>query len=56
LFNVKTKKYGSYIISLGELEEWGENNQNIPTNQNKPFVVSHKILYGDEAQVEYARS
>ncbi|CAF4957039.1 unnamed protein product, partial [Rotaria sp. Silwood1] len=42
------KKYGSHKISLGELEQWCENNQNIPTDENESFVVSYKILYNDE--------
>ncbi|CAF3126805.1 unnamed protein product [Rotaria sp. Silwood2] len=42
------KKYGSHKISLGGLEQWCENNQDIPTDENESFVVSYKILYNDE--------
>ncbi|CAF1023430.1 unnamed protein product [Rotaria sordida] len=48
LRGVDRNKYGTYIISLGESEEWCKNNLNIPTDPNKPFVVSYKILYNDE--------
>ncbi|CAF1480218.1 unnamed protein product [Rotaria sp. Silwood1] len=44
----KKNKYGSHKISLGELGQWCENNQNIPTDENESFVVSYKILYNDE--------
>ncbi|CAF2936935.1 unnamed protein product, partial [Rotaria sp. Silwood2] len=44
----KKKKFGSYIVSLGELEQWCEQNVNILTDENKYFVVSYKIMYSDE--------
>ncbi|CAF1030694.1 unnamed protein product [Didymodactylos carnosus] len=46
------KKYGSYIISLGELEQWCQDNSNVPANENTAFVVSYKILYDVEEDEE----
>ncbi len=48
MYIIKKKKYGSHKISLGELEQWCENNQSIPTDENESFVISYKILYDDE--------
>ncbi|CAF3862535.1 unnamed protein product [Rotaria sp. Silwood1] len=48
----KRKKYGSYTISLGELDQWCQNNSNVPTDENQAFVVSYKILYDDEDEDE----
>ncbi|CAF2157720.1 unnamed protein product [Rotaria magnacalcarata] len=48
LVQIKKKKFGSYIISLGELEQWCEQNVNIPTDENKYFAVSYKIVYSDD--------
>jgi hypothetical protein len=48
----RRKKYGSYIISLGELEQWCQDNSNVPANENTAFVVSYKILYDDEEDEE----
>ncbi|CAF3898545.1 unnamed protein product [Rotaria sp. Silwood1] len=44
----KRKKYGSHTISLGELDQWCQDNSNVPSDENKAFVVSYKILYDDE--------
>ncbi|CAF1545409.1 unnamed protein product, partial [Rotaria sp. Silwood1] len=33
---------------LGELEQWCKQNVDIPTDENKYFVVSYKIIYDDE--------
>ncbi|CAF2911546.1 unnamed protein product [Rotaria sp. Silwood2] len=44
----KRKKYGSHTISLGELNQWCQDNSNVPSHENKAFVVSYKILYDDE--------
>ncbi|CAF2081129.1 unnamed protein product [Rotaria magnacalcarata] len=41
-------KYGSYKISLGELEKWCEDNGDIPIDENKAFVVSYKIIYDEQ--------
>ncbi len=44
----KKQKYGSHTISLGELDEWCQNNSHVPTDENKAFVVSYQILYDDD--------
>jgi len=48
LVRYKKQKYGSYIISLGELEQWCKENSDVPSDENKAFVVSYKILYEGE--------
>jgi hypothetical protein len=48
LVQFKKKKYGAHVVSLGELEQWCENNLQIPTEENKLFVVSYQVIYGDE--------
>ncbi|CAF4632468.1 unnamed protein product [Rotaria sp. Silwood2] len=46
--HLKTKKYGSNTISLGELEQWCKDNEHIPADENKAFVVSYEIIYDTE--------
>ncbi|CAF2482353.1 unnamed protein product [Rotaria sp. Silwood2] len=41
-------KLGSCKISVYELEQWYENNQNISIDKNESFIVSYNILYDDE--------
>jgi hypothetical protein len=53
LVQYKKKKYGSYVVSLGELEHWCENNLELPTDENKSFVVSYKVIYDEEEEEEY---
>ncbi|CAF1167498.1 unnamed protein product [Adineta ricciae] len=48
LAQYKKKKFGSYIISLGELEEWCKMNLDVPVDENKSFVVSYQIIYEGE--------
>ncbi|CAF1531286.1 unnamed protein product, partial [Rotaria sordida] len=52
LVQYKKTKFGSYIVSLGELEQWCKQNINISTDENKYFVVSYKIMYNDEEDVD----
>ncbi len=44
----KKRKFDSHIVSLGELQHWCEQNIDIPTDENKCFAVSYKIMYDDE--------
>ena len=44
----RKQKYGSHTISLGELEQWCEDNSIMPINEYQPFVVSYKIVYDDD--------
>lgn len=48
LSHLKKKKYGSNIISMGELEKWCNDNENVPIDENKAFVVSYEIIYNNE--------
>ncbi|CAF2123572.1 unnamed protein product [Rotaria magnacalcarata] len=48
LAQFKKKKFGSYMISLGELEDWCKRNLNIPVDENKSFVVWYQIMYEGE--------
>lgn len=48
LAQFKKKKFGSYMISLGELEDWCKRNLYIPIDENKSFVVSYQIIYEGE--------
>ncbi|CAF1550987.1 unnamed protein product [Adineta ricciae] len=48
LVHLRKKKYGSHQISLGELEQWCQANESIPTNEDTAFVVSYEIKYDDE--------
>ncbi|CAF3850379.1 unnamed protein product [Rotaria sp. Silwood1] len=48
LVHYRKKKFGANKISLGELEQWCKDNQNIPLDENESFVISYKILYEDE--------
>ena len=34
----RKQKYGSHTISLGELEQWCEENSNVPIDEYQPFV------------------
>ncbi|CAF1159836.1 unnamed protein product [Rotaria sordida] len=52
LVQYKKTKFGSYIVSLGESEQWCKQNINISTDENKYFVVSYKIMYNDEEDVD----
>lgn len=38
---------GTPVLSLGELEKWCIENTPCPTDPNQPFVISHKICYGE---------
>jgi len=38
LIQYKKNKFGAYMISLGELEQWCKRNSAIPTDENKSFV------------------
>ncbi|CAF5004528.1 unnamed protein product, partial [Rotaria sp. Silwood1] len=46
--HLKTKKYGSNTISLGELKQWCKDNEHIPADENKAFVVSYEVIYDTE--------
>jgi predicted DNA-binding antitoxin AbrB/MazE fold protein len=48
LVYLRKKKYGSHQISLGELEQWCQDNQSIPSDEDAAFVVSYEIRYDDE--------
>ncbi|CAF3879166.1 unnamed protein product [Rotaria sordida] len=48
LVQYKKKKYGLHKISLGEFEQWCDDNVEVPIDENKAFVVSYKILYDNE--------
>ncbi|CAF0964252.1 unnamed protein product [Adineta steineri] len=48
LVQYKKKKFGSYIISLGELDDWCGRHMDVPLNENESFVVSYQIIYADE--------
>ena len=48
LVHYRKRKYGSHTISLGELEQWCEENSNVPNDEYQAFVVSYKIMYDDE--------
>ncbi|CAF1356101.1 unnamed protein product [Adineta ricciae] len=48
LVHLRKKKYGSHQISLGELEQWCQANESIPTTEDTAFVVSYEIKYDDE--------
>jgi hypothetical protein len=48
LASYKRKKYGSSTISLGELEQWCQQTNNIPDDEDEPFVVSYNIIYDEE--------
>ena len=48
----KKKKYGSTSISLGELEQWCIDNNNVPNSEDEPFIVNYKIFYSDGSDVE----
>jgi hypothetical protein len=49
LRSIKTKKFRSTAISLGEIEQWCiESSQSIPGSDDAPFVVSYQIIYDDD--------
>ena len=48
----KKKKYGSTSISLGELEQWYIDNNNVPNSEDESFIVNYKIFYSDGSDVE----
>lgn len=48
LSSLKNKKYGPSQISLGELEQWCIDNSLFPEDDDKPYVVQHRIKYSDE--------
>ncbi|CAF3306315.1 unnamed protein product [Rotaria sp. Silwood2] len=50
LRTLKTKRFGSTAISLGEIEQWCmESSRSIPESDDVGFVVSYEIIYdGDD--------
>ena len=42
------KTFGPASISLGELEDWLNQNLDLPSSDDEPFIVDHKILYFDD--------
>ena len=49
LRTLKTERFGSTQISLGEIEDWCiESSKSIPDSDNTGFVVSYEIIYDDD--------
>ena len=48
----KKKKYGSTSISLGELEQWCIDNNNVLNSEDRTFIVNYKIVYSDDSDKE----
>ena len=48
----KKKKYGSTSISLGKLEQWCIDNNNVPNSEDEHFIVNYKIFYSDDSDIE----
>jgi hypothetical protein len=53
LTKIKTEKYGSTKLSLGELEQWCLDSSQNTHEMDSPFVVAHKMEYGDEFDDEF---
>ena len=52
LVHYRKKKLGANKISVGELERWCKDHQNIPLDENESYAISYKILYEDEDEDE----
>lgn len=48
LISLRVKLYGDSRISLGELEGWCQQKPVIPDDDDEPWVLRYKIIYGDE--------
>ncbi|CAF1046222.1 unnamed protein product [Didymodactylos carnosus] len=48
LVSLRVKLYGNSSMSLGELEAWCEQKSVIPDDEDEPWVLRDKIIYGDE--------
>ena len=48
----KKKKYGNTFNSLGKLEQWCIDNNNVPNSEDEPFIVNYKIVYTDGSDKE----
>ena len=46
----KTKLFGEFIISLGDLKTYADNNSSVPENDDQVFVADHNLSFDDNTK------